>query len=414
MKKPVSEIGMRIKSGTMTFLMRKLHNVFVYRAQRVGLAGKGVLPLEVEYDLSLADFDYRDYWWMPLAEIIDTASPGDRNYEHIKSLLIALKSVVVERKGFGIAIDNILGPVRFIGMRTPGGRGKGDRLMVGFQFPKEIEAHFLAPNVYTRMSLYYQTLLKTECSLTLYENCKRYASMPEKCTPQLPWAEWQTRLICGESDRTYNEFKRNFLLPAIKNIEKVTDITIKLCEERAKRRGAPVESIYFAIEEKRQLALEQEVGPVIPLELLERVEKMGVSRVAAERMLATYGEDRLLANIEHVEARLASSTLPVLGSPSAYLRKALTDDYAGGEEQRKKVQKKKQEEGEKARAKQKEVSDQSVAVVVVMPEGDQLVESWGNFRFSIQAKIFRKLPEHFEDATTRQIEAFKGWLSLQG
>jgi hypothetical protein len=410
------EIGYRITSGQMSFLGRKVYNSLIYRAQQAGIAGKGKLPHAVSYDLA-ALVPIENYWWIPLSDVVDDAAVGDRNHSRIKAYLRALMSVVVERNAVGWEADHIIDKARIVGTATPEGK-RGDKLLVGWYFPPELEAMLIAPDQYTRLSLYYQSLLKTEAALVLYEICKRYSTNPSKVTLKMSWQEWQERLMTSRRDE-YKFFKRDFLAPAIKEVNAITDIDITLVEKRAETRGKPIESIQFVVEPKVQLGLELPAGPVFPEGLLEKLEGLGISPVAAEKLLSVHGEEKVSAAMSHVFERLENTKLPALASPAAYFKKALAEDFAGGEAALKKARERQKKAGETAAAARRAASAGLVfdaAPAAALPEGEALAVAWAEFRVSPAAdpvRLGKQLPESFEKAKKAAQAAFKVWLAAK-
>ena len=381
MRKANSEIGFRITAGAMTFLGRKIYNSLVYRAQNAGVGGKGVLPFPVAYDPSNF-FPVEKYWWIPLPDLIEDASAGTNNHTRVQEILRDLMSVVVERNEAGWEASHIISNARIIGTLDPGGSGRGDRLIVGWHFPEEIEDKILAPNQYTRLSLYYQSFLKTEVSLTLYEVCKRYSSSPSKLTARLGCEEWLARLLSDKDFVSYKYFKRAFLTKAINDINKITDINVALIEHRAESRGRPVESFQFSVEQKPQSAFEFSVAPIAIPKLFEQLESIGISPVATRKFLLAHTEENLLATLAHVTDRKNNLSLPALSSPAAYFKKALAENYASADSVRKEAVAKKKEEG--VVAMQKRISGSIAAVEAQM----------------------ERSPNHFFPTTKQQREKF--------
>jgi hypothetical protein len=64
--------------------------------------------------------------------------------------------------------------------------------------------------------------------------------------------------------------------------------------------------------------------------LLSRITALGVSTAEAEKLIQRHSEEDLRNNLEVVEERLAKTTLPELGSPAAYLKSALKNQYGAG------------------------------------------------------------------------------------
>lgn len=343
LKKANPEIGYRITAGDISFIGRKVHNALVYQAQRLTLNGKGKLPGQVSYKPEEIP-NYADRWWAPLSDIINDCAGGSRNHQRVKDLLVSLMGVVVERNETGWEAHQIISGVKIVGTRTMEGGEAGDKLFVGWNFPREIEPFLIQPyendQSYTRLSLYYQSYLKTEAALVLYEICKRYATHPRKTTGPAPWQEWAARFNTKNcSDFRY--FNRDVLKPAIDEIngkkdEKGrypgTDITIQVIKIKGDA-GKKITHLEFNVERKPQSELEITPGQVIlSTDLVERLEKIGISPPQTQKLLNKFGEEKLTATLNLVEKRLANNALPKIERPAAYFAKAIKDDYSASEQ----------------------------------------------------------------------------------
>lgn len=84
----------------------------------------------------------------------------------------------------------------------------------------------------------------------------------------------------------YKYFKRNLLVPAIKEVNTVTDIEIELLEFK---KGRWVEDLQFTTKPKAQQQLILPEEPAIDGALLERLESIGIRD--AERICASHTHD---------------------------------------------------------------------------------------------------------------------------
>lgn len=420
LRKPNHDIGFRIRAGEMGFLSRKIYNSLVYRAQRAGKSGKGKLPFPLEYDLA-AHVAVDDYWWIPLSDVMSDASSGSRNHARVKEFFIGLMGVVVDRNVSGWEAFHILEGAKIYGTKSPAGGVKGDRLIIGWAFPRatveiaedgtklSLEDKLIKPDEYTSLSLYYQSILKTEAALSLYEMCRRFVTNPSKLTSRMPWDEWQLRMVTAQdrSPTAYKEFKRYFLTPAMREINNSTDINVTLIEHRAETRGRPVESIQFLVELNVQGQLEIGDGPVIP-SVISDLEAVGCSLAAAEKLLAMHGEEKVIANLKYMHERIRNSSMPAISSPMSYLKRALSEDFAAGEAAKKKTIAAKNKASAAALESLKAQSPQEFSNAS-LPNGEALVEAWHEYLSSPQSKLFKALPANFDDASTKVQGAFAGW-----
>ena len=329
MLKPNPDIGFRITSGRMTFLSRKIYNCFVYRAQLVGVAGKGTLPFPVAWSMADHDINQDDYWWIPMSDLVDDVASEVGDKGRIRAYLRDLMSVLVERTTSGWEIQHIIESARIINTAGPEIGRQGGKLMVGWSFPKALEKKILTPDEYTRMCLYFQGRFKTESALVLYEICKQYATSPGNLTPRLPWEDWHARMTGNSIGETiYKNFSRRTLKPAIKEVNDVKDIFITIVEHK-KAGTKAIELLQFVVEQKPQGSLELS-EPVIDTQMLQAMESIGISPNVAEKLLIEHGENKVKATLAYTNERLAQSKLPPIAAPGAYFKKALAEDYAAG------------------------------------------------------------------------------------
>lgn len=407
------DIGYRITSGRLTFLSRKIYNSFIYRSQRLGKEGKGVLPLPVDWDIKEHGIAAADYYWMPLADIIDDVAAEVSDKGRIRSHLRELMSVIVERTGAGWQIEHIIQSGRIINTAGPDLKQKGGKLLIGWSFPTALEDNLLNPNEYTRLSLYYQGLLKTEPALVLYEICKRYATSPGQLTARMPWQEWKARMT-GSPDGLYKDFSRRSLQTAINEVNASTDINVTKVEHKIAGTKT-VNELQFIVQQKAQQGLELEHRPVIDTTLLNSLEQeFGISPIVADKMLSEHGEEKTRAAIEYTRARIANKTLPAVTYPGALLKRNLADGHAEGEKVRTKQIAEKKRAGHAADLA---VRERTVSTVVEtkgnanFPEGDALAEAWEQYRHSESATVFKRKAHSYDEAPRLQKEGFKSWLA---
>ena len=178
------------------------------------------------------------------------------------------------------------------------------------------------------MSLFYQTMLRSNSALALYENCKRYATNPSKLTNRNSWEWWFsviTGLPVGSPLPEYKYFKRDTIKPSIAEINAVTDIDVELIEHKI---GRKVAELQFAVHLKDQRALDLPMPPIVDSELIARIAKLGFSAKDAADISVSVDEDFLRATLRLVEERMRKKDIPELDSPAAYFRSALRNKWA--------------------------------------------------------------------------------------
>lgn len=326
-RKTNEAIGLRVSEGRLSLLSRKIFNVMVYHAQRVRVKGENA-PIDTEAA--------KKYFWIPLADVARDAAYDSKDTELLKEHVQELQNIrIFSEDAIQWTSERLVSSVKLVNPK--GLNKKGGMLWFGFAFPPEVESMVMSPGSYTKLSVYYQALLRSGASLALYEICRRYATNPSKVTNRAEW-EWWYGAITGNPVREelpeYKYFKRDVIKPAIAEINLVTDINIELIEHKVGRRVAQLQ---FAVTQSQQSALMFPAPPVIDGDLVQRMMVLGLSQEDACDLLATNEEAKLRATLDLVETRIRSPKAGKIESPAGYFKIALRDGYAAPTEVAKKT-----------------------------------------------------------------------------
>ena len=168
--------------------------------------------------------------------------------------------------------------------------------------------------------------------LALYEICVRYLTNPSHLTMREPW-EWWRPILSGtpdteagdEAKREYKYFKRDYLRPAIAEVNAVTNIFVELIEHREGRRVAEIQ---FRVTERKQPMLALDEHPnVFDSTLVDRMVKLGIPLKEAQTLYADSEENRIRAALQMTEQRMRSTTLPPVRARGV-VQDALKKGYA--------------------------------------------------------------------------------------
>ncbi|HJV84476.1 MAG TPA: replication initiation protein [Noviherbaspirillum sp.] len=329
-RKTNEAIGLRVSEGRLSLLSRKIFNVMVYHAQRMRTKGENA-PIDTEVA--------KNYYWIPMAELARDAAYDSRDTELFKEQVQELQNIrIFSEDAIQWTSERLVSSVKLVNPR--GLKKQGGMLWFGFAFPPEVESMVMAPGSYTKLSVYYQALLRSGASLALYEICRRYATNPSKVTNRADWEWWYGALTgnpVGESIPEYKYFKRDVLKYAISEINMVTDINVELIEHKQGRRVA---SLQFRVVPAQQESLALPAPPVIDGELVKRMMALGLSQDDACNLLATTEDGKLRATLDLTEARMKNPKAAKLTSPAGYFKQALRDGYASNTDiARKNIQK---------------------------------------------------------------------------
>jgi hypothetical protein len=317
-RKANDAIGFRVVEGKFSLLSRRIYNAFIFRAQEVGKTG-------VEAPADVPGFE--DYYWIRMADLCANTEYTSRDYEFFKEHAEALQNIKVEATSDKMwASERLLAGLTIF--NTSGLRNKGGTVYIGFAFPPQVREKVLKPDTYTKLSLYYQAVLRSAHSLALYEVCRRYATSPSHLTNRDSWQEWY-HVLSGNSIKDvvlpeYKYFKRDMILKALAEINSVTDIDVDLIETK---KGRKVEDIQFRVHLKAQASL-LEVGPAIVIDssVIERMLRLGISEADAKEYYSNHEEKALSATIDFVEKRIRKG--PSVDAPAGYFRTALQKGFA--------------------------------------------------------------------------------------
>lgn len=329
-RKTNEAIGLRVSEGRLSLLSRKIFNVMVYHAQRIRNKGENA-PIDSEVA--------KNYYWIPLSELARDAAYDSRDTELFKEQVQELQNIrIYSEDAIQWTSERLVSSVKLVNPR--GLKKQGGMLWFGFAFPPEVESMVMAPGSYTKLSVYYQALLRSGASLALYEICRRYATNPSKVTNRADW-EWWYGALTGNPVREalpeYKYFKRDVLKYAVSEINMVTDINVELIEHKQGRRVAQLQ---FRVTPALQESLALSAPPVVDADLVHRMMALGLPQDDACNLLATTEDGKLRATLELTENRLKNQKAAKISSPAAYFKQALRDGYASNTDiARKNIQK---------------------------------------------------------------------------
>jgi hypothetical protein len=314
LRKAVEAIAIQPKSGKITLLTRKLFNVLLAVAQQA---------------------DDSDTYRALLSDIVANAAFDSNDTALVKEHLRRMVSVQVEwssgvssqKPGRKWGISTLIADAEIL--EDPATR----RVWVEFSFAPKFRKKLLDPQQYARLSLQFQSQLRSSAGLALYEICVRYLTNPSHLTMREPW-EWWRPILSGtpdteagdEAKREYKYFKRDYLRPAIAEVNAVTNIFVELIEHREGRRVAEIQ---FRVTERKQPMLALDEHPnVFDSTLVDRMIKLGVSEKEANTLYTDSEENRIRAALQLTEQRMRSTTLPPVRSAAAFFKDALKKGYA--------------------------------------------------------------------------------------
>ena len=315
-RKSNDAIGLRVTEGNLSLLSRKVFNVMIYHAQQMKEPGTNA---------PLSSPTAKKYFWIPLSTLAKDASYDSRDTQNLKDVLEDMQNIKLSMESDRQwTSERLLSSVTLV---NPSSVNKNSgQVWLGFAFPPEMHEQVMAPSTYTKLSIAYQSLLRSGASLALYEICRRFATNPSKLTYIQTIEHWHSQITGSPSSErkevVYKYFKRDILKMAIAEVNKITDIVI---EVREIKNGRRIVKLQFQVELKKQARLEFPAPAVIDTALMERIMRFGLSQADACDVMALNTDDVVRLACDRVETRLAVKGLAPLDAPSAYFRWAIAN-----------------------------------------------------------------------------------------
>ena len=292
----------------ITLLMRRFFNVLLQYAQRAG-----------QTEIYRAEF----------GNVIDDAGFSGHNFDVAKDVLRSMAKTTVEwnivndtpdsqgiTKDWGIT--TLLSHARIFQVKN--------RLVLEWSYSPVMRQDILDPKRYVPLSLRIYGSIRTGSAAALYEICMRYLTNINGLTNRAEIEWWRPR-ITGVSQKDdapfeYKYFKRDVLLPAIKEINEISDIEVELLEFKT---GRKVSHIQFMSHLKQQQSMEL-IAPIelVDKALMDRILALGIVDDLANKLYVAHEEEVIRATLDFVEKRVAQGGVV---SPAALFRDALKKGY---------------------------------------------------------------------------------------
>lgn len=270
---------MPVPGSRITLLMRRFFNILLQHAQTIGQA---------------------ETYRVPLDEILSGADFNSPSYLVAKNALCGMAKTAVEWSvirddgdgGEGMVVSKLLAEAEIIEQNR--------RLYLEWSFSPKIRQRLRDPNLYMLLS----SSLRSGTAASLYAVCIRYLTNVDGLTNKAEWTWWRHRLTgihAGDESQSsaYKYFKRDTLMPAIREINDLTEIEVKLHEFKT---GRKITHIQFASTKKAQENLDVDfTKPIFDEALLGKILAFGVTDSEAAKIYGTRDEATIRASIEYVE-----------------------------------------------------------------------------------------------------------------
>lgn len=297
-KKAVQAVHIAPKSGAITLQQAKMFNALIKNA---------IAQHSVDQRLT---FEYS------VKDLIEDVGLNSNNRNYVKATINSLVGTVVNW-------DHLMPDSRSIWKASgllSGAEIDGSRLR--YNFSDQIRELLLNPVMYAMIDMRITRQFKRGHSLTLWENVVRYEGVGR--TGRIPIKTFR-ELFLGQdsaksSYREYKIFKSRILIPAMREVNEVTDHTVELIEFK---NGRSVAEVQFTITRKPTAKNEEEIDAGT----LRAVTKLGVLPSEARKLITEYGEARVRQALDYTQERLAKKNAPPIDNVGAYFRRTLNEGW---------------------------------------------------------------------------------------
>ena len=306
LKKHVAAIHIGAK---LSLLQRKLVNALLYNAYDQLLTGK-------EHHISAS----------VLCEMIGFDS---KNIGYLKGALKGLMETVVE---FDVLEED--GERSWEAMvLLPYAKIKGGTCT--YRYEHALAEKLYHPDVYSKINLSVLREMNSAHALVLYENCYRFEGIGHTA-----WWDIEVfrKLMAVDMTPSYKPFKalnRNVIQPAMKEVNKLSNIQIEM-ETRMK--GRTVTGLRFIVRPNAQLSL---VGMDTEDEITDRsaykaLLAQGISKTLARAWVIEYDEEYIFDKLDLAGNEAARGKIK--SSKAGFLKSAIEEDYHNENAEKKKAQ----------------------------------------------------------------------------
>lgn len=191
-----------------------------------------------------------------------------------------------------------------------------------YRYERSLAEKLYHPDVYSKINLSVIRELRSSHSLVLYENCHRYLGTGQTAV----WDLDVFRKLMGVEDR-YKEFKflkRDVIVPAMEELNKVSNIIISLMTIR---RGREVTAVQFTVKPNPQLSLlgMEEDDEVNETAAYKALLAEGISKTLARAWVLEHEESYIFEKLELANGRAASGK--ITSSKAGFLKAAIEEDF---------------------------------------------------------------------------------------
>lgn len=295
-RKAVPAIHMAPKTGPISLQQAKTWNALIKNAIEQRKEGE------------------RTWFEYSIGDLISDVGLNSKNREYVKATINSLVGFVVNWDQLA-AKSEWNASALLAGAKLSGGTLK-------YQFSDNISELLLSPEVYASIDMRIARVFKRGYALTLWENVVRYEGVGQ--TGKMKVNTLRDLLLGMDwaqgSYAEYKIFKSRILVPALKEINDISDHEIVLKEHKT---GRAVTEVQFFITPKRKSEATSEED----LDVLSAMTKLSVPLSEARKLLGHHGPEAVRQALAYTEVRVKKKNAQPLDNVASYFRKALANGY---------------------------------------------------------------------------------------
>lgn len=198
---------------------------------------------------------------------------------------------------------------------------RGREWWVTWFFPPTIREQLLNPGRWAQIELASVARLSTYSGLALYEITARFKESPAGLTSRQTPDFWMEVLREGGElkKREWRKFKHELLMPAIQEINEVTELKVELVEHRT--RGV-VDSVQFKVSRKPKEPVEGREQ--VDVSLVIQAARLGIKEHEFDALVVKYGEENLAESMTAMEGYAHNPKQKIM-KPVLYLKTVLSN-----------------------------------------------------------------------------------------
>jgi hypothetical protein len=181
---------------------------------------------------------------------------------------------------------------------------------VRWWYPPAIKRQMLDPERWAQINLETVARLGTYCAVALYEICARYQGVGR--TMRQDWTWWLPVLRGTDQSklREWRKFKNEFVAPAVRNINELSEIEIELVEH--KKNGKFSGEVQFLVRRKDRRAPALEDTRPVDVTAPGRALALDIREHDFDALAERYGIDAVARALETLAQHVASAKTPIV------------------------------------------------------------------------------------------------------